>query len=411
MRVLVMGMNYVPEKTGIGPFTAEMCEHWVQLGHQVKVVTIFPHFPEWKTHSDYKGKLYQSEVTNGVELKRCYVYVPSKRTTIRRIVYDTSLPLATFLPALFAGRFDAVVCISPPIQLGVTAHLLSRIDRAPLILVIQDLLPDAAIALNMLTNPAIIHLANRLESYVYNCAQAILVVCQGFAENLKAKGVPGHKLHVASNWVDTEFIRPLPRLNAFREEKGISEDGFLVLYAGNMSTKQGLNTVLEAAEFLGDASNIRFLLVGEGTEKAELVTQAEKRHLENVTFLPLQPRAKLPQMLASADVLLLSQRANVVDIVIPSKLLTYMAAGRPILAVVHAESEAGKYVTAANCGQVVPPERAELLAQAIRDLSQNESQRVEFGRNARSFAEENFEREKILARFTTILESVAGTSL
>jgi colanic acid biosynthesis glycosyl transferase WcaI len=396
VNLLVMGMNYAPEKTGIGPFTAELCEHLAENGHSVFVATTFPHYPEWEIHDLYRGKRFLREERNGVDVCRGYTYLPGKPNAWQRILYDTSLAISTFLSGLMIGDVDVILAVGPPVQLGATAWLLSKIRGASFIFQLQDLAVDAAIAVGMLENPSLIRLAHFLEDFVYRKAEDILVICQGFAENLQDRGVPGSKIHVISNWVDTTFIRPMDGNNVFRHAHGLDDDLFVILHAGNMGAKQGLDNAILAAGQLGDHDDTIFLLIGDGSDKARLVGMAARESIFNVRFLPLQPRDVLPHMLSAADVLLLNQRADVVDMVIPSKLLTYMAAGRPIVAAVHPESEAAKYIRRAQCGLVVQPESPGELADAICQIRSDPERADRLGRSARVFAEENFARDRVL---------------
>ena len=176
-------------------------------------------------------------------------------------------------------------------------------------------------------------------------------------------------------------------------------DDFVVLYSGNLGLKQGLGTLVEAAERLSGDPRIVFLIVGEGMMKADLEAEVARRQLSNVRFLPLQPMDALSQVLSAADALVLTQKADVVDIVIPSKLLTYMAAGRPVVVAVNPRSEAGRYVREADCGLVVPPEDPASFAEAIRVLYCDRALAARFGANARAFAEEHFARERVLQRY------------
>jgi colanic acid biosynthesis glycosyl transferase WcaI len=401
-------MNYAPERTGIGLITTELSEYLVSRGHRVSVATAFPHYPEWEIQDPYRGKLFLREERNGVWVHRGYVYVPGKPSARQRILYDTSLSISAFLWGLTVRDVDVVLAISPPVQLGLMGWILSKIKRATFIFQLQDLIIDAAIALGMLKNPTAIRLARILENFVYRRAQAVLVACQGFADNLKSRGVPESKILVFSNWVDTKFISPLERNNSFRRIHNLNDQQFVVLHAGNMGAKQGLDNAIRAAGQLDGRNDILFLLVGDGSDKARLVDMATREGVSNVRFLPLQPRDMLPHMLSAADVLLLNQRADVVDMVIPSKLLTYMAAGRPIVAAVHPDSEAARYIRQAECGLIVPPEEPGLLADAIRQLYANPELAARFGRNARAFAEEHFARERVLQQYDEFFRRLEG---
>lgn len=407
MHLLAMGMNYRPERIGIGPLTGEMCEYLVSQGHRVSVATAFPHYPAWKIQEGYRGRLFMRENINGVEVHRSFVHVPGKPNAFQRVLYDSSLSLSAFLSGLSVGQVDLILGILPPIQLGVMAGLLSMLKRASLVLLVQDLALETALAVGMLKNPLALKLGRAMEKMAYRRAEKIIVICRGFADNLRAKGVPGSKIVILHDWVDVNFIRPLERNNAFRQEHQIGEEQFLVLHAGNMGAKQGLMNVVEAAGQVRDG-NIQFILVGDGSQKSSLMAEAERRKLDNIKFLPLQPHPMLPHMLSAADVLLLNQGQEIVEAVIPSKLLTYMAAGRPIIAAVHPDSEAARLVREADCGLVVSPARAEELVRAVNHIKGNPHLQERFGRKARAFAEQNFARHLLLERYEKLLVELAS---
>ena len=396
LHLLMVTGSYAPDRTGMAPLNTELCEYLVSRGHQVSVVTCFPHYPEWKVPEAYRGRLWQREARNGVEVYRSWILIPRKRTPLRRILYDSSIGLSAALRGLPIRGVDLIFAVSPPLQAGLAGWFLARIRRTPLLLQIKDLVPDLAIALGMLRNRAAIRLARALENFVYRRAEAILVICDSFAAHLRAKGVPESKLFVIPDWVDTRFIRPGFQLNGFRRTHGLGETDFLVLHIGNMGAKQKLENVLEAATYLQQEQQIAICFVGDGTEKNFLCEYAQSRGLSRVRFLPLQPRETLPEMLSAADALVLNQSAKVVDMVIPSKLLTYMAAGRSVVAAVAAQSEAAACIERARCGLVVPPEHPVALAQAIRRLNADRKLAARLGEEGRRFAEQHFDRERIL---------------
>ncbi|MCL5026071.1 MAG: WcaI family glycosyltransferase [Chloroflexi bacterium] len=403
MNILVLGMNYVPEKTAIGPLTADMCAYLAQRGHDVAVATGFPHYPEWRVYDGYRGRLFAREVVSGVAIHRGYVYVPGKPNAPQRVIYDTSIALSAGLSLLKCAHPDVMVVLSPPLQLVLTSIAAGRVWRAPVLLVIKDIVPDVAVSVGLLKNPAAIRLASAMERICYRCVDRISVISQGFASNLMSKGVPKGKISLIPDWVDLDSVRPLDRMSRFRRNHGIGADTFVVLYAGNMSLKQGLENVLLAAEQLRDQASVHFFLVGEGTAREGLCRMADHRRLSNVTFLPFESEEMFPEMLAAADILLLSQRADVRDAVLPSKFLKYMGAGRPVVAAVHADSETALYVARADCGDVVPPEQPVELADAIRRLAQDECLRRRFGTNGRAFAEKHFSRDEALRAYEELL--------
>lgn len=407
MNILVFGMNYVPEKTAIGPLTADMCQDLVARDHQVTMVTGFPHFPEWRVYDGYRSKLFARETRHGVRVRRGFVYVPGKPGPRQRVMYDSSISLSAALNLIGVSRPDVIVVISPPLQLALTALAAGKLWRAPVLLVIKDIVPDVAISLGMLKNRGIIGIARALERFCYQHADRISVIGDGFIRNLLSKGVPTEKLSLIPDWVDTNLVYPMERVNSFRRRHGIPADTCLVLYSGNMSFKQGLDNVISAAERLQDRPDVQFCLTGQGAARSALEEMVKHRRLTNVSFLPFEPEETYPEMLAAADILLLSQRADVGDAVLPCKFLNYMAAGRPIVSAVSAESETAVYMRKADCGRLVPPEEPAALAEAISDLFGDQVLRALLGTNGRRFVEAQFSREQVLQSYADLIESMA----
>lgn len=408
MHILVMGMNYTPEKTAIGPFTAQLCEYLVQQRHKVTVTTAFPHYPEWKIQNGYRGKIFLHERVNGISVYRSYIYVPGKPNPTQRIIYDNSFSFSALVSSMLVQEVDVIICISPPLELGLTAWIVGKFKDAPFLFQIKDLIPDIAVDLGMLRNQRIIHLAYRLEKFVYDKASAIGVISHGFAENLSTKGVPKSKVHYLPDWIDIDFIKPLGENSAFRQRNGLSESDFLVMYAGNIGNKQGLETLLDTASILYKQKNIVFFIVGEGSRKAALLEKADRMNLPNLRFLEFQPREFLPEMFSAADILVLIQQAGVTDICMPSKLLYNMASATPIVASVNDRSETARTIRDAEAGLVVPPENPQALAEAILKLCDSAQLREQFGTNGRAFVSEHFEKSKILKKFENLLQEIVG---
>lgn len=406
MNLLVVGMNYAPERTGIGPYTTDLCEYLVTRGHQVTVATTFPHYPEWKTYEAYAGKWSLTEQADGVTLKRKRVLLPKRATMVRRMLYDTSLGAGALVTGLAGSHFDLVLGIEPPIQAGVAARLIAARHRVPYVLSVQDLALEAALSVGMMRDSFAMRMAYRLENWVYAGAAKIMVIAPGFYENLRRKGIPDSKLVYMPDWIDINTMRSAEGSNGFRHAHGIREDSLLVLHSGNMGVKQQLENVLRAAARLAMRPEISFLFVGDGSQKEALVADAKREHLHNVSFLPLLPRDEVPQMMAAADILLLNQHPDMIEAAIPSKLLTYMAAARPILIAAHPQSEASRQVRAAECGVIVAPNEPDALANAIVSLAADAPARAALGQHGRAFVEKNFARERLVHQYEECLLGV-----
>ncbi len=407
MRILLVGLNYAPEVVGIGPYTTELAEHLAGEGHEVSVLTGFPYYPHWRIDPSYERKRpYLVEMINGVKVIRSPILLPGTRqSTFRRILFDSSLSVTAFMRSVGVGRLDTVICVSPPLQLGLTAWLIARSRGARFLLHLQDLVPDVALSVGMMREGAAVGIARRLERFVYARADRISVISQGFVDNLVGKGVERVKLEMIPNWVDTERFKSVPD-HSVRASLGAAKGETLVLYTGNMGAKQGLDTVIDAAAELGSESVV-LTLVGDGSNRAALQARVAQLNATNIRFLPLQ--ADLPATLAAADILVLAQRGPVVDSVAPSKLLSYMAAGKPVVASVNEMSEAGRMIRRAQCGILVPPEQPRALAAALRDLSRRPDKYHDLGQAGRRHVAEHYERSHILERWSRLVEEPTET--
>ncbi len=408
MRILVMAGNYAPEKTASGPLTADFCRYLAAAGHSVSVVTTFPHYPQWKVWKEYRRQLYSKEIINGIPVRRILNYIPERPSSIKRVLYYSSFAALALPLALASGRPDLILCVTPPLELAFSAFVLKLLWPVPFVLWIKDLVPDVAIQLGMLKNPLAIVLARLLESFAYARAARLLVLCDSFADNICRKGIPSQKVTVVSDWVNTESIGPDISGAAFREKNGIGSAAFVVLHAGNIGDKQRLELLVQSAKRLEQQRDIQFVIVGDGARKTAVVAEAKRLATSNLKFLPLQPEEHLAEMLASADVLVLHQHAKVTDSVVPSKLLAYMASGRPIVATAAPNSETRLAIVRAGCGLAVQPENPAEFAEAILKLFKHRELRAHCGASGRRFVCANFSRVTVLSRLEFLLCECAG---
>jgi colanic acid biosynthesis glycosyl transferase WcaI len=407
MRILVLGINYAPEQTSVAPFATGFCEDLAANGNKVIVVTAFPYYPEWRVWEGYRGSLYRKECINGVTVHRVAHYVPRKPSRlIERLAYDISFTVNCFLAALFTGGCDLIYCYCPPPTVAFAAYLLGLIKGAAYVMKVSDLASDVALATGIMKPGFAIRLARMFEAFSYRKAKAVICVCQGFIDRLRERGVSEEKLHLIPDWGDTENLRPGEAGSAFRLANQLSTKQFLVFHTGNMGKKQRLMNVVNAAEASRNERDLKWIIVGQGEEKSQLEEEISRRGLTNTMMLPLQPAELLTGMYGSADLLLLNQAASVEDAVIPSKLLTYMGAGRAIVAAVSEKSEAARQIHRADCGVVVPPENPEALAAAVLLLRKDAGLRRRLGANARAFAETHFTKAGVLRRYDEFFRSL-----
>lgn len=413
MNILIYGLNYAPEPTGIGKYTGEMAEWLAAQGHAVEVICGLPHYPQWQVAEGYDRFRFRSETLAGVRVHRVRHFVPAANQlrARTRIFLETTFTLNAarfWLPRFFSRQKpDVVIAVMPPMQIGVWPLLYAWSRGVPWVLHVQDLQLDAALRLGMLPGGIIGQVLYRVEAFLLRGATRASTITEAMRQRMIEKGAAPECAWLFPNWADIEVVRPGPRENAFRKEFGIAPETVLVLYAGNMGEKQGLEVVLEAAQRCADDDKrLQFLMVGTGGARLRLEEKAAVMGLRNVRFLPVQPVERLSEMLAAGDIHLVVQRRDAADLVMPSKLTNILAAGRPCVATVDAGTALHDAVAGAETGLVTPPGDSFALAQAILSLAQNLERREAYGRNARAYAELILDKEHILKAFEGQLSSL-----
>lgn len=305
-----------------------------------------------------------------------------------------------FFKAFTGKKPDVIIVVSPPLTLGLIGILLKKIWRIKMLLNVKDLMPDAAIELNMIRNPALIKIFYNLERYIYANSDIIGTCGPSLLRRIEKKDVRADKLAYLPDTLDPQLLTEVKENkegNRFLIRNKLP-GGFYILHAGNMGVKQGMEVILDAADLLR-ALPIHFLLVGDGAVKVSLLSYAEKLKLRNVLFLPLQPREILRDMYQACHISLVTQKNSVIDTVVPGKIITSMAVGNCIITSAHASSEAGRMTIDADCGMVVEAERADLLSEAIKYFFENQKVLLVKAQNARRYAKKHFERETIMRRY------------
>lgn len=406
MRILIHGINYAPELTGIGKYTGDMAEWLAAQGHDVRVVTAPPYYPAWKLGDGYRGWRYRKECLNGVEVYRCPLWVPRRPSGSKRILHLAGFALAALPVMLWQAlcwRPALVMVVEPPLFCSPAALMAARLANGRSWLHIQDFEVDAAFELGLLPPGRLKKHLERVESWLMRRFDQVSTISEKMLARLDGKGVPAPQRVLFPNWVDTHSIHPLEQASPLRRELKIPEDAVLALYSGNMGAKQGLEILIEVASRVASAPHIQFVLCGDGALRETL--QAQAAGLKNVRFLPLQPSERLNQLLNMADIHLLPQRADVADLVMPSKLTGMLASGRPVVATAFSDTQVGRIV--ARCGLVVPPGNADAMANAVRYLADRPQERRQLGRQARQFCLQHWSREKILGDVFAEIEHAA----
>jgi colanic acid biosynthesis glycosyl transferase WcaI len=385
MRLVLLTPHFAPDVAPTGAVVTRVVEELARRGHTMDVVTALPWYRDHRIERGYEGRLVRYEDTPWGRITRVHPFPASdKRAILRR-----AAAFAGF-SALVAGagsrgpRSDGVLALSPPLTLGVAGWLSARARRAPFVFNIQDVYPDVAIELGVLTNPAIVRAARSLERFCYERADAITVLSQDLKDNVASKVGDQRKVRVIPNFVDTEWIVPRERENAYRQEFGLTGKT-VVMYAGNVGLSQSLDAVLDAAAALSYEQNLVFVINGQGAKRPELERRA--RGMSNVVFVDLQPSERLPEVLAAADLHLVPLKKGLASTSVPSKTYSILAAGRPLIAAVDPGSEVDRIVTDSGAGLAVPPDDPEALTKAIRRSIEAPADMVHMGEAGRRFVE------------------------
>ncbi len=406
MKILVVSLYYEPDRCqSNGPIIRALCEDWAESGHEVTVLTSFPHYNCDEVWPEYRGRLFQRDRVGRVNVIRSYIYVPRKRSGFERILNYLSFNISTTLAGLFSGKQDVIFVMSPPLTIGLTAYMLGLIKGIPYSYNLQDIWPEVAVKLGMLRGRRLIAFFERMEKFIYLHSRKIFAISDEFKINLLNKDVPAGKIEVIPNFTDTDHIRPMEKTNDFSRAHG-QTDKFTVLYAGNVGLSQGLEVILDAAEQLKEHSEINFLIVGEGSCRNQLIAETERRELQNVKLLPFQPESDVPQVYAASDVALIPLRHGITENSVPCKTYSIMAAGKPYIAGVDEGSTVWKLTEQVGCGVSIPPEDGRALAEAVLKLQADTEARQVMGRNGRKYVERHFARETITSRYRAVLESL-----
>lgn len=398
MRILLYGINFSPELTGVGKYTGEMARWLAARGHDVRMVTAPPYYPEWRVGDGFSAWRYDCRTEDGVRVIRCPLYVPSRPSPIRRLIHLFSFSVSSGL-ALLTQAFwkpDLVLQIVPTMFCTPQALLVAGLSGARSLLHIQDFEVDAFFGLSMGGGALLKRAVLATERFLLRRFDRVSTISEGMVRRAADKGVAPDRLRFFPNWSETGRFRDVPRDNRLLAGLGVDGSRRVILYSGNIGEKQGLEIVIEAARALASRTDLQFLIVGEGAGKTRLMELAQTYGLNNVRFAGLQPYEVLPSLLASADCHLVVQRRGAADAVLPSKLTNILAAGGNALITAEPETSLGQ-LCAAHPGIAVrvEPESWTALIEGIHaTLAMPPRNRV-----ATAYAAEFLDKETILERF------------
>ncbi|GGC97300.1 glycosyltransferase WbuB [Halopseudomonas salina] len=398
MNIVLYGINYSPELTGIGKYSGEMGEWLQRSGHQVSVITAPPYYPEWRVKEGFTGSRWHQADENGVRVTRCPLYVPREVNSLKRLLHLSSFALSSLFPliAQLRNKPDLVILVAPTLFCAPGAWLLSKLSGATSVLHIQDYEVDALFGLGLAKPGILKRFAYATERFLLRRFDYLSTISSGMLKRAKEKGVPENRLVFFPNWSEThrfKDIRPCPDL---LRKLGVPDGRRVLLYSGNMGDKQGLEQLIDAAERLQGNEDMFFLLVGEGSGKQRLLEKAKGLQLANVAFAPLQPYEDLPVLLASADVHLVVQKRGAADAVLPSKLTNILAVGGNAVITADSDTTLGLLcLDHPGIAVCIEPESVDALLTGINQAMKMPARNA----IAQSYASEYLDKESILQRF------------
>jgi colanic acid biosynthesis glycosyl transferase WcaI len=413
-RILIATLNYAPEPTGFAPRVTLLAEYLSARGHTVDVFTGFPFTPQWHRHDADRGRMTATERKGSLTVHRMTHFIPRRPSSaLQRIAMEGSFAAVGFVTMLWTmmrgRRPDIVVYVGAQPAIAMLARVFAGVARCPYIVNVTDLAAQLALDVGIVGG-RLYRLLETLEFTAYAGAAGANVLCRSFADALSQHGFPPDRIRLSRDPIDVDLIRPTPRDERFRAAYGIPADAFVILHAGSMGIKQGLMNVVAAAEHTRD-TRICWVFVGDGEARPQLVEAVRTAGLSNtVRFVPFQPDTAMSAMFAAADALLLNQLRSVKDTVIPSKLLTYMAAGRPVIAAVNAGSQAAEILKEADGGLLAPPEDpAALAAAALQLMATPSDARAACAARNRRYAETHFDQRTVLAGHEAFILAAIGS--
>ncbi|WP_291632267.1 glycosyltransferase family 4 protein [Clostridium sp.] len=402
MRILFLTQYCPPEVGAPQNRIFEFAKGLKQLGHEVTILTALPNYPKGEIFDGYKGKKVFLEEIEGIKIVRTSIYATKSKSFTKRLRNYLSFTFSSvFQGYKYIERQDFIITESPPLFLGWSGYILSKLKKAKFIFNISDLWPESAVKLGVLNNKLFIKLSVWLEEFCYRKASAVTCQTQGILDDIVGRGFDKNKVHLITNGVNTELFKKEKRDEDFRREIGI-EDKFSLCYAGIHGIAQGLKVIINAADIVKDIKDIQFVFVGDGPEKQDLINMVKEKKLTNVTFVPLQPKVNMPKIVASMDAAIIPLRKlQLFEGALPSKMFETLCSEVPIIMAVKGEAE--RLINNAQAGIVVEPENSEDIAEAVIKLYNDKELRGKLGENGRRYVKENYNRDTITRKLEKIL--------
>jgi len=399
MKLLILTQYFPPEIGAPQNRLFELAVRLKQKGVEVTVFTAMPNYPQMEVHATYKGKFYSYEEMDGLHVHRSWIYVSKSKSIFKRLLNYFSFVKTSFLAGWFKlGKFDYILCESPPIFLGITAYLLKKIKGAKLIFNVSDLWPESAEKLGLVTNKFFLASATKLEEFLYRKSDLICGQTQSIVKNISIR-FPDKKVYWLPNGVDLNYYKPDGIKSNWRDKNNFLPDDFILLYAGIIGHAQGLEVVIYAADKLKEHSKIKFVLLGSGPEKEKLQKLKQDLKVQNVFFFDPVSKKEMPGIVSSIDLAVIPlKRLDLFKGAIPSKIFENLAMKKPILLGVEGEAKE-LFIDEGKCGLAFTPDDAADLCVKTLELYNSKDLLKQLGENGFKYVEQKFTRDKIANDF------------
>lgn len=406
MRILFLSENFPPETNAAATRVYERACYWVKWGHSVTVITQAPNFPEGRLYDGYANRWRHVEDVSGIRVVRVKTFIAPNKGVVRRSLDFLSFMVTGVIAGLREPAPDVVAATSPQFFAAVGGWVLAALRARPFVFELGDLWPASIAAVGVLRQGLLLGLIEKLELFLYRRAEAVVALTGAFKANLAHRGIDPKKIAVVPNGVDVWRYGPGDRDADFAREWNLAGK-FVVGYIGTHGMAHGLANVLDAAQRLKDRDDVRLLLVGAGAERDALIADANRRKIENVIFMPPQPKDSMPRVWRLCDVALVHLKADPVFAgVIPSKMFEAMACGLPLL-LAAPEGEATRIVAGTGAGVCVAPGDPAALADAVARLADDATTRAAMAKKGLAAAPQ-FSRERQARDMLGVLELAAG---
>lgn len=405
MKILLLTQDFPPVLNSAARLFSELAEDLENHGYSVSVITRTPERYLASSEKQKRNVFFNKEIRNKIKIFRIKTLPVPRHIPLARALDHFWTSFIFLMGGIFLGKYDFIIVYSPPLPLALTGYVLSKIWKGKVIINVQDIYPQTVIDLGLLKNRLLIKLAECLESFIYRKADSLVVHSERNRDFLIKRGAPSRKVHVIENWVDLDFLKPGTKFNGWRKINNLDRT-FIVSFAGTMGFAQGLEDIVNVAEKFRAYSDIMFVLTGDGVARSVIERIIAEKGLTTVKLIPHQPADLYKEMLQASDICFVTLNKNLKTPVVPGKLQSIMAVGRPVICVANPASDAKKIIEEAGCGFFIDPEDSDGLFEAILKIYRDKNLGERMGMNGRCYAEKYFDRKICIQKYLLLLSNL-----